>query len=571
MAADPIKPPPLHVVPGPRGYDRAALRELVAQGPLCERVRSLPRGPFGHTVLTLRALEAVVDAADLAVAAGESLHAALLEDVARTGSLAIPEPTRDQRLFIGAFAVTVFGDELMAHLAELAPTPELTDDLESQGLEDLLEAEPRAAIEKLLRLAAGYLDVQAKRQPGATAATVVERSSWVVMTLHAFVAQLAGAVERLTHHGRLRPFGIALSKRDVVIGDVAYEGFRRKARGDTVVDLKPVRPEDIVGNESYLDAGLRLARDVVAYDLERGESPKRLNPVLFALGRPGCGKTITAHAVGNYFLEYAKQRGIPARFRVIRRTDWASSYQNASASELVRIFKEEVYGFDGVCGVYWPDIDTAFASRGSGDLRMEEKNNLGAVFGIFDGTLIPRDGKWFMLCDANFMQMDEATVSRIAQNPFDVKGPTTPEDYVRLLRDVLLRGEQRFVDADDAAWLAIGKRCVDGDLSGRAVESIAGNIRASIQDFEYPDHYFSADFDTRKKLVEELSVRIDAGRLDQEIDEYVQFHKSAEEKSARDRFEREVDVMVQQLNAGREAAARVTGLAAPADPALDGA
>lgn len=553
-------PPPLHVVPGPEGFDRAAMRELVAQGPLCSRARELARGPFGHTVMTLRALEAVTAAADLASHTGEAMHAAVLEDLAKTGSLAIPDPTKDQRLFIGAFAVTVFTDELMVHLAEIAPTPEVDDELDSQGLEALLESDPRTAIEKLLRLAAGYLALQAKRQPGAASATVSQREAWVVTTLHAFVVQLAGAVQRLTHHGRLRPFGIALAQREVVVGPNRYEGFRRQPLGDAVVDLKPVRPADIVGNEAYLEAGMRLARDVVAYDLERGESPKRVNPVLFALGRPGCGKTITGHAVGNYFLDYARSRGVPARFRVIRRTDWASSYQNASASELVRIFREEVYGFDGVCGVYWPDIDTAFASRGSGDLRMEEKNNLGAVFGIFDGTLIPKDGKWFLMCDANFMQMDEATVSRIAQNPFSVKGPTTPQEYVRLLRDVLLRQEQRFVEADEASWLEIGRCCVEGDLSGRAIESIAGNIRAHIQDFEYPEHYFSSEFEQRAAIVETLSRRIEAPRVQQQIVEYLQFHKTAEEKAAKNRFDSEVDSMVRQLNAGREAAARATGL-----------
>ena len=554
--------PPLHVVPDPGGFDRAAMRERIAQGPLCERARELAQGPFGHTVLTLRALEVVVSAADLAAAAGEALHGALLEDVARSGSLALPDPTRDQRLFIGAFAVTVFTDELAEHLAELAPTPELRDDLESHGLEALLESGPRVAVDRLLHLAAGYLDVQARRQPGATGATVSERETWVVTTLHAFVAQLAGAVQRLTHAGRLRPFGVALAQREVVVGESFYEGFRRKAMGDAVVDLKPVRPDEVVGNEAYLQAGLRLARDVAAFDLERGESPKRINPVLFALGRPGCGKTITAHAIGNYFLDYARTRGIPARFRVIRRTDWASSYQNASASQLVRIFKEEVYGFDGVCGVYWPDIDTAFASRGSGDLRMEEKNNLGAVFGIFDGTLIPRDGKWFLLCDANFMQMDEATVSRIAQNPFDVKGPTTTDQYVRLMRDILLRGEREFIEADEPAWQQIGERCVAGDLSGRAVESIAGNIRAQIQDFEYPDDYFEVGFTERQAIVQRLSVRIAAEKIMVQIGDYLQFHQSAEEKAAKDRFEREVESMVRQLNAGREAAMRATGLPA---------
>ena len=406
-------------------------------------------------------------------------------------------------------------------------------------------------------MAARYVEVQKERHGGAATSALLEREAWVVTTMHAFLMQLRGAVERLTHGGRLRPFGLALAKRRVTVGKRRYEGFRARPIGDPVTDLKPVKVQDIVGNTEYVDAALKLCRDVAAYDLQAGRSAKRINPVLFALGRPGCGKTITAHAIGNYFLDYCRQRDIPARFRVIRRTDWASSYQNASASKLIKIFKEEVYGFEGVCGVYWADIDTAFASRSSGDLRMEEKNNLGAVFGIFDGTLIPKDGKWFMMCDANFMQMDEATTSRIAQNPFRVRGPTTAEDYVRLLRDILLRDEGADIEASETQWLAIGAMCVEADLSGRAIESVAGNVRARIQDFEYPDHYFTADFETRQRLLGELSVKVDAATVEAEVRDYVEFQKEADESAAAERFEREVSQMVERLNAGKAAAERL--------------
>ncbi len=557
---------PITIVPLPEGFDRAGIRSVLTESTLPRLMHRIVRAPFGHTVATLAALDSAVAAGDLALHAGETLHGALLEDVARTGTFAIPEPTKDQRLFVGAFTVTVFADALAARLAELAPLPDVRSDLEADGLEDLLEAPPREVLGRMVTMASKYLDVRSKQQGDATAPTMEERESWLVTTLHAFVLQLRGTVERLTHLGRLRPFGIALTKRGVTVGDIRYEGFHAHPPADTITDLKPVRPEHIVGNAEYLDAGLRLARDVAAFDLERGRSPKKLNPILFGLGRPGCGKTITAHAIGNYFLQYCRERDIAARFRVIRRTDWASSYQNASASKLIDIFKNEVYGFEGVCGVYWADIDTAFASRSSGDLRMEEKNNLGAVFGIFDGTLIPKDGKWFMLCDANYMQMDEATTSRIAQNPFTVKGPETPEHYVTLLRDILLEDEQGFVAASAEQWTHIGTALGEADLSGRAVESIAGNIRAKIQDFEYPDAYFKADFDRRRELIQELSQRVPFESVLQQIDNYVRFQKEAEEQADRERFEREVERMVGQLNAGREAAARASGLTESPDP-----
>ena len=216
----------------------------------------------------------------------------------------------------------------------LAPTPEVHGELESDGLEDLLVRPVKDALKSALALAGKYLEVQAGRQSGATSARLDERELWVVATLHAFVLQLAGALRRLTHAGRLRPFGVALAQRKVVIGELRYEGFQARGPEGPASDLKPVKLADIVGNQDYLQAGLRLARDVAAYDLKAMRGPKQLNPVLFGLGRPGCGKTITAHAIGNYFLDFCKQRDVPARFKVIRRTDWASSYQNASAATL---------------------------------------------------------------------------------------------------------------------------------------------------------------------------------------------------------------------------------------------
>ncbi len=557
--------PPIVVETPPGGFDRPGMRTLVKDAGLAKVMHAYVRAPFGHTVRTLGALEAAAESCDLALAVGEAMHAALLEDIARSGSLAIPEPTLDQRLFIGAFALTALADELCPRLAEIAPVPDPTSDLEAAGLETLLENPPRALLERVLKMAARYVEVQQERHSGAGGSELLEREGWVVTTVHAFIVQLRGAVERLTHGGRLRPFGVALAQRKVIVGKRRYEGFRARRVADPVTDLKPVAIEDIVGNTDYVAAALKLARDVAAYDLEAGRSAKRINPVLFALGRPGCGKTITAHAIGNYFLEYCRQRDIPARFRVIRRTDWASSYQNASASSLIKIFKEEVYGFEGVCGVYWADIDTAFASRSSGDLRMEEKNNLGAVFGIFDGTLIPKDGKWFMMCDANFMQMDEATTSRIAQNPFRVSGPSTAQEYVRLLRDVLLREEAANITASPQEWLEIGAQCVQADLSGRAVESVSGNVRAAIQDFEYPDRYFSADFETRQRLLAELSVKVDAAAVLGEVRDYIEFQKGAEESAAANRFEQEVSQMVERLNAGRAAAERLAASESAAD------
>src|SRR5690349_10395326 len=156
---------PIQVSPPPGGFDRAGIRTLVSEGTLAKSLHKIVRAPFGHTVTTLRVLDAVVDAGDLALAAGEALHAALMEDIARTGSFAIPEPTRDQKLFIGAFAATVWCDTAQTLLAELAPTPVVEGSLEAEGLEELLEQPPRECIARVLKLAGRYLEVQAGLKP----------------------------------------------------------------------------------------------------------------------------------------------------------------------------------------------------------------------------------------------------------------------------------------------------------------------------------------------------------------------------------------------------------------------
>jgi hypothetical protein len=300
---------------------------------------------------------------------------------------------------------------------------------------------------------------------------------------------------------------------------------------------------------------MRAARDVAGFDFASGGNPKTFNPVLFALGTPGCGKTVTAHAVGNYFLNFCQERGVRSRFLVIQRTMWASSYQNAPANNLVKIFAEQVRDFDGVAGIYWPDIDTAFAARENPGIRSEEKNILGACFGVFDGTLLPKNGKWFMICDANDMNMDEATVSRITQEPYVLKGAVTSAQRVELLRDVKLRKYGEFLELSEDEWTAIGDRCAELELSGRSLDNISRKVTAQVEDFEYPEEHFSADFERRRAIIAESSQKIDMAGLMTIVDGYATFEKESEAAAERERFERQVSELVFNLSAREKAAA----------------
>ncbi len=219
MSETPLSSPtPIDIQPLPGGYDRAGARRLLNDSKLSATIHKIVRAPFGHTVLSLKTLDVLVEALDLAGQAGQAIHGALLEDIARTGTLAIPEPTRDQKLFIGAFTTTVLLDHLRNELASLAAGPRIESDLEADGLEELLEVPVPELLNRVAKMAANYLGAQAQSKPEAGDPKLEVRESWIVTTLMAFGGQLHGAVQRMTHLGRLRPCGVALAKRKVTVG-----------------------------------------------------------------------------------------------------------------------------------------------------------------------------------------------------------------------------------------------------------------------------------------------------------------------------------------------------------------
>ncbi len=319
-------------------------------------------------------------------------------------------------------------------------------------------------------------------------------------------------------------------------------------------NLMPISLDDIVGNEEYMRAAKRLARDVAGFDMKADKNPKMVrNQILFVLGSPGCGKTVTAHAIMHYFLGLCEKHELPAKTRIIRRTDWASSYQNQSANRLLEIFRDEVFNAPAVVGVYWADIDTAFSARGGTGLRQEEKSNLGTLFGILDGTVGPKNGKWFLICDANTMHMDEAMISRLAQTPLQAFGPTTTEHFVSLFKDIKLRGKDPWLPISDGEWKKIGKRCVDEGLSGRSVDAITGRVLTAMEDFEEPDEYFSLPFAEKQKMIAELSVKVDEKMIQDFLTDHIKFEKAAQEKSEEERFNRRVEEIRLHLSAQRAA------------------
>ena len=517
-------------------------------------------GPYGPTHDHLTLLDTVEHALAQMMEVSKKLSTRIRNERQAAGFAFESVNTPSDDAFCQYFATFVAADTAAARAMILAEKdPEVKGSFKQLWVRKLGEGNSKQNCNAVIGELASFLDFH---QLHPDKERRISEPKELASCVTAFFRLLANGVKELGTDAEFERHRLAVESMRVDICGRHYKGFdfsASSAENEEPGELLPIHYDDVVGNREYIDAGMRLARDVAGFDFATGQNPKKLNPVLFGQGSPGCGKTITAHAIGNYFLDYCRERQVPARFLVIRRTDWASSYQNASANRLVEIFKEEVQNYPGVVGIYWPDIDTAFAARSSPGLRAEESNILGASFGIFDGTLIPKDGKWFLICDANYMNMDEATLSRISQDPYKILGPNSAEDFVELMREKKLAEFRDLMHLSDEEWAEIGQMCIDFKFSGRNVDNICQKIQVEIQDVEPPDDYYGADFETRKRILRELAKPVDFERLKDMLRGYKEFEAVASEQVEQERFESRVEEIVLNLSAQKAAMQALEG------------
>lgn len=537
---------------------RPRAQAAIRDAGLADLVRAIAPGPYGLGATALALLDAIETGISCAVAVRDAVIGRIAAD--RRAGFAGGDPSPTEARFASLLALYCASQEA---LAGCDPDPgKLPGEGKHLPLDDLHALVAASEVDLARTLAddlAGYLTFYRNHANPALALAGDDKLRACVAS---YLALLGATCTRIGDDGVYAALREGLADTGLSVRGAEYHGFRRDSAlpVEEERELLPLWPPDIVGNQQVLEAGLDLARAVAGFDLERGENPMKIqNPVLFMLGSPGCGKTVTAHAVGNFFLDLCQKNGIPARFRIIRRTDWASHYQNKSANELLRIFREEIFDFPGVAGVYWPDIDTAFAAREDPGIRAEEKAVLGTLFGLLDGTVGPRNGKWFLIADANFLTMDEAALSRLSQDPYHAKGPVTADDYVSLLRDKKLAKVRDHLLLSEAEWAHFGARCVEHGLSGRAVDNMAGKLMATIDDVEVPDHYFGLSFDDKVALLRSGRNDIDAAHLGALFERYIAFEKTAEDNARRERFEARVIEIREQL------AARIAAVGGGAD------
>jgi hypothetical protein len=323
-----------------------------------------------------------------------------------------------------------------------------------------------------------------------------------------------------------------------------------KRRYDTVdVDerFQAVTKDDVIGGRDYGDALWRNMLMLSAYDPDRKKNPYDPPMSMFTFGPPGCGKTFTAHAYIQSFAELCRQKRIPLLALTHSVTDYASHYQNKTAIQLNELAMK-IRDFQGVAIMYVADADTLFMSRTKPDLTTEQLQTMSVYMKMFDGTLIPKNGKFLAIMDANYTtSIDEATKSRIFDEIFECRRWDNRDAYSDLAKRTITSGTGDRLLADDE-WQTVGQYLLDGPLSVREITHVLRRVRRG---FDVPEEMVGASFEDhaayRNQRLKEL---VSVDKLKTLCDDYVATRMEIDRQSAKslrsDSMARFLDYIMQQ-------------------------
>ena len=230
---------------------------------------------------------------------------------------------------------------------------------------------------------------------------------------------------------------------------ITKDDFSRKFNQVVIDDkIMPITKEDVIGGEgTYLDGSPKLGsviwenmKKLSAYDQEKQMNPHKPASTIFTFGGPGSGKTFISHGYLRSFADLCRQNNLPLWVMTHSITDYASHYQNQTSNKLAAL-GEQIKAFPGAVVMYVADADTIFQSRNDPNLSAEQKNTLGIYFKMFDGTMIPKNGKFMSIMDANYIEgIDDATQSRLFDEIVEMKRFDDPTDFAELARRTITKG-----------------------------------------------------------------------------------------------------------------------------------
>lgn len=303
-----------------------------------------------------------------------------------------------------------------------------------------------------------------------------------------------------------------------------------KRRYDVVVvdeRFMQVSKDDVIGSEDFgavlWDNMLKLS----AFEPARKTNPYDPASVIFTYGEPGGGKTFTVHAYIQSFAELCKSKGIALWALTHSTTDYASHYQNKTANELAAL-AGKINAFPGIVIMYVADADNIFQSRKDPRLTAEQQQTLSVYFKMFDGTFIPKNGKFLTIMDANYLEgIDDATKSRLFDEIVELKRFSRPEHFAEYARRLLTKGTKA-IGLDDAAWNEVGAYLLSCPLSNREMGHVFKQLRRG---FRVPPDMIGKPYEAHIRYRNEQLAGITKESIIDHFAQYIRTRMEIERKS----------------------------------------
>lgn len=316
-------------------------------------------------------------------------------------------------------------------------------------------------------------------------------------------------------------------------------GDFRKQCDIVIVDPKimKVKREDVIGGDVFCDKLWESIKLLSRYNQQTREN--RFGPpfVIFTYGEPGGGKSYASHAVMQSFAELMRKVGKPVWVFPHSVTDYASHYQNKTAVEL-NALAGRINEFPGAVLMYVADADNVLHSRKEDNLTIEQRQTQDVYMKMFDGTLIPKNGKVMILMDANYIdKIDDATKSRVFDEIIELKRFDKPEYFAALTRKTLTNGTSS-IALPDEDWNEIGDYLLKSPLSNREISHVIGKLRR----VNLPDSLlYSPDDEVlayRNQQLKEVTKDAIIGKFQSYIDTRLEIERASYESKKKKDYER---------------------------------
>lgn len=459
----------------------------------------------------------------------------------------------------GLVALSVFGNVLVAKLSA-------SEGSEKVELDTPAEFAPDLGGQGALKGALAELSVRISEH--------AKDDAHLVATALSFGRVLAATAQnRATSTPAVTPFEQADFR--IEADELTLSGFSaigRKAGTSLTMSFK--KPEEVIGNAIAKHQSLRLAKMLMAYDMERRKNPfAELGGFIFTFmgdGEPGTGKTTVIQMMAGMVNDYCEVAGYPFVYRNLS-VENVDSYQGKSGQN-ARAFIDAVLDPSSIGFGTIDDIDQVAGKRGDRQSSAGQQEITAVLMEAFAGANTVVRGNCTFGMFSNYPENVDDALRQRAGARFLVDGPISREDYIDIL--AVLLGKNHSIPVGDhelyaqqeirravkngfaqhnlpqevglkAVWDDVQNRVgrldtlerigtylkaikeADKRFTGRAIKNITDAVKVRAMDFELPDDWFEnagafmhRPYEEKMAMISELRTPITPEMVIQEINRY---------------------------------------------------